>query len=101
VCGLAESGGDLLWFFLVLDGLIGDPQAILKSNPLRHLGQELEAPSLRQRFSAVSANWKIRPSKVFLEMQFLVRVVRCRMVTKLDSIGLVVRIWTPCSAGKS
>ena len=31
----------------------------------------------------------------------LVTLVRCRTVAKVDSIGLVVRRWIQCSAGKS
>ena len=36
-----------------------------------------------------------------LDPQPLVRRVRCRTVANVDSMGLVVRRWIQCSAGKS
>lgn len=38
---------------------------------------------------------------VFREAQFLLRLILRRTVAKADSIGLVVRMCTQCSAGKS
>ena len=87
-----ESGGDFLLIVFQVIGWIDDGDTILKPDTPDPLWQALEAPSLRQLFSAVSAHWNTKPSKVFRDTQFLVRVVRCRMVAKLDSIGLVVRI---------
>ena len=55
----------------------------------------------RQDLAASSASLKASPRKVLRVTQFLVRVVRWRTVAKLDSIGLVVRRWIQCSAGKA
>jgi hypothetical protein len=41
------------------------------------------------------------PRNVARDRQLRVRVVRCRTVANVDSIGFVVRICCQCSAGKS
>jgi hypothetical protein len=100
VYGWYWSGGDLL-LFSVLGGLIDTLKPSSKRIPWTTSGRSLKPPSLCHFFSAARASWKTKPSKVFRETQFLVRVVRWRRVAKLDSIGWVVLICGQCSAGKS
>ena len=47
----------------------------------------------------MSLNAMARPAA--LDPGPLVTFVRCRTVAKVDSIGLVVRKWIQCSAGRS
>ena len=83
-------------------GWIDDRDPILKPDTPQHVGQALEAAQLapallhRQRQLEHQAQQGI-PGHVVIGSGG----ARCRMVAKLDSIGLVVRIQTQCSAGKS
>ncbi|MDG4555387.1 MAG: hypothetical protein P9E24_14260 [Candidatus Competibacter sp.] len=62
--GWSESGGDFLLIVFRVIGWVDDGDTILKPDAPHQLGQALEAPGLRQLFSAVSANWNTKPSKV-------------------------------------
>ena len=55
----------------------------------------------RNLFSADIATWNISARRLSREKHPLARSVRCRIVAKVDSIGLVVRIDTQWAAGKS
>jgi hypothetical protein len=79
--------------------LIGSPS--LKTTPSISSAMRSCPRMRRQDFSASCTSLKARPRKVERDTQFFVRVVRWRTVAKVDSIGLVVRKCTQCSAGKS
>lgn len=49
-------------------------------------GKSLKPPSLRQLLSAARVSWKTKPSQVFRETQFLVRVVQGGKA-RLDRVG--------------
>jgi len=59
-------------------------------------------PSIRrQLFWAASTSLKTMASAVLFDRQPFDRMVRCRTVAKVLSIGFVVRKCFQCSAGKS
>jgi hypothetical protein len=81
--------------------------ASLTSIPSTNLAPEIKAwrqgdPfNARQRFDALSISLKtIVRQATRLPLPF-VFTVRSRTVANVDSIGLVVRMWRQCSAGKS
>ncbi len=72
-----------------------------KRAPARTRATRCGALTARQRACAASMSLNAIARPAAFEPGPLVSLVRCRTVAKVDSIGLVVRRWIQCSAGKS
>ena len=79
----------------------GDFDPVGKPDTLDELGNWLWPSSLRQLFWAASTSLNTIASAVLFERQPFDRMVRCRTVAKVLSIGFEVRKCFQCSAGKS
>src|SRR6266403_4122147 len=73
----------------------------LNVTPRTSFGNWLWPSRRRQLFCAASSNLKTIASAVLLDRHPFDRIVRCRTVAKVLSMGLVVRRCFQCSAGKS
>ena len=71
----------------------------MKVAPARTRATRCGALTARQRSCADSISLNAIASPAAREPGPLVTFVRCLTVAKVDSIGLVVRRWTQCSAG--
>ena len=69
--------------------------------PSMTLGNWFLPFSLRQVFESAWTSLKTISFTVFCDSEPLVRTVRCLTVAKTLSVGLAVRSWSECSAGKS
>src|ERR1700680_1867577 len=69
--------------------------------PRTSFGNWLGPSRRRQLFCAPSTSLKTMASAVLFDRQPFDRIVRCRTVAKVLSIGFVVRKCFQCSAGKS
>ena len=84
---------------LILLLLLSDPMN--ERHTADHVGHPVEPLERRNDCSAVTASLNIMAFSVCCENALLTRFVRWRIVANVDSIGLLVRRWTQCSAGKS
>ena len=78
-----------------------DLDPVSELHTLDQFWQLVVAVDPRQLFWAPSTSLKTMASAVLFDRQPLDRMVRCRTVAKVLSMGFVVRRCCQCSAGKS
>ena len=84
-----------------LGGVLFNTNSVLELCPVMSAVSCSAPLSRRQRFSALKHSLKTIVQVVSRDRQPRVLPVRKRTVAKVDSTGLVGRIYTQCSAGKS